>query len=57
MIAPAVLIAVGLIVAIIEARIAIGEFDVLLMGVYVVVGTIINLALIFFALWAAKRFT
>lgn len=55
MILPAILIAIGLLATLVEARIVLGAFDILAMGVFVAVSTVINLVLIFVALLVASK--
>lgn len=55
MVIPAILIAVGLLATFVQARVELGEFDLLSMSIYVAVATLINLVLIFIALLAAAK--
>ncbi len=55
MIVPAILIAIGLLATFVQARIELGEFNILMMGVYVAVATVINLVLISIALLVAAK--
>lgn len=55
MLVPAILIAVGLLATFVQARVDLGEFDILMMAVYVAVATVINLVLISIALLVAAK--
>jgi len=55
MILPAILIAVGLLATFVEARVTIGEFNIIAMAVFVAVSTVVNLVLIFAALLIASK--